>query len=218
MNRKEFKYVIGVDEAGRGPLAGPVAVGAVKMACQSGEPARATLAKFIGRATLPRLRDSKQLNEKQREIWFAVLKRAKLAGKLDFAVSLVSHRVIDKKGISFAIKLGIKRAISRLTVGQARLNLASKECRVLLDGGLKAPAEFINQKTIIRGDEKEPIISLASIVAKVTRDRHMARMAKKYPNYGFEKHKGYGTKKHLAAVRRQGVTPIHRTSFLHFLL
>ncbi len=189
------KHLVGIDEAGRGPLAGPVAVGVVTT--------RGTLVvkRWQG------IKDSKQLSEKQREAWFAKLKTAKIAGEIDFAVALVSNKVIDQKGINVAIKLGIRRVT-------ARMLLAAKDCLVLLDGGLKAPAEFVNQKTIIRGDEKEPIIALASIVAKVTRDHFMQKMAQKYPNYGFEVHKGYGTLSHRQSIKNNGLSPIHRTSFL----
>ncbi len=188
---KKFRYLIGIDEAGRGPLAGPVAVGVV-----------------VTRISKKRakMKDSKQLTETQREAWFTKIKEAKKTGELDFAVSLVSHQVIDKKGISVAIKIGIERCLIKLKVQPS-------ECKVLLDGSLKAPEEFLNQKTIIRGDESEPIIALASIVAKVTRDRHMVRIAKKYPNYGFEIHKGYGTIAHRRAIVTHGLSLIHRRTF-----
>ena len=91
-------------------------------------------------------------------------------------------------------------------------------CLVLLDGGLKAPREFIYQKTIIKGDEKELSISLASIAAKVTRDAYMTKLAKKYPAYGFEIHKGYGTKKHREAIKKHGPSEVHRMSFLGRIL
>ena len=86
---------------------------------------------------------------------------------------------------------------------------------IFLDGGLKAPVEYVNQKTIIKGDELFPVISLASIVAKVTRDNLMTKHSKEYPEYGFEKHSGYGTKTHYDAIKKYGLTPIHRKSFIH---
>lgn len=86
--------------------------------------------------------------------------------------------------------------------------------RVLLDGGLRAPVHYTNQQTIIKGDEKELVIALASIVAKVTRDKRMVALAKKFPAYGFEKHKGYGTRAHYEAIKKHGITPHHRKSFL----
>jgi len=84
----------------------------------------------------------------------------------------------------------------------------------LLDGGLHAPKEYTNQETIIKGDEKEMIISMASVAAKVVRDREMVEMAQKYPEYGLEKHKGYGTKAHYENIRKNGISPIHRVTFL----
>ena len=89
-----------------------------------------------------------------------------------------------------------------------------KKCLVLLDGGLRAPKRFMYQKTIIRGDEKEYAIALASIMAKVTRDRKMVKLSKKYPLYGFNSHKGYGTKKHYEKIKKCGLCELHRRSFL----
>ena len=195
--KKSPQFIIGIDEAGRGPLAGPVAVGAVM--------SKNWQHSVLG--VLPKLKDSKKLSEKQREVWFEFLKQEKKKGNLNFAVSLVSEKIIDRQGIVAAIKIGIKNCLKKL---KAKPLIVS----VLLDGSLKAPPEFTNQKTIIRGDESEPIISLASIVAKVTRDKHMARVAKKYPGYGFEVHKGYGTKKHYKALKKLGISVIHRRSYL----
>ena len=87
--------------------------------------------------------------------------------------------------------------------------------QIFLDGGLHAPVEYVNQETIIRGDELHPVISLASIVAKVSRDAIMTKYSKNYPEYGFEKHSGYGTKAHYEAIKKHGQTPIHRRSFIH---
>ena len=96
-----------------------------------------------------------------------------------------------------------------------KLNVNPKQTQIFLDGGLKAPKEFIFQKTIIRGDDKKMVISLASIVAKVSRDALMSRLSKKYPKYGFEFHKGYGTAKHRLAIRQNGLSPVHRKTFYH---
>ena len=98
------------------------------------------------------------------------------------------------------------------------LHVEPDMARVLLDGGLKAPVEFKNQKTIIKGDEREMVIALASICAKVLRDRKMNLLGKKHPKYGFEVHKGYGTKKHYQAIRKYGLLPVHRRSFLRKIL
>ncbi len=192
------KYLIGIDEAGRGPLAGPVSVGVVVLNARDLKERKKWLSG---------IKDSKKLSEKMREEWFAKIKKSERDGWLQFAVTFGSARMIDKKGIVFAIKDCIKRALLQLGVN-------SKKTVVLLDGGLKAPLEYIYQKTIIKGDEKEPVIALASIVAKVSRDRLMKKISRKYPKYDFEKHKGYGTLGHYRKIKRYGPSLIHRKSFL----
>lgn len=193
-----MRYRIGIDEAGRGPLAGPVAVGVV-------------CATIEGQKLLPKkLKDSKKLSEEEREAWFRKLKSWKKEGQVMYAVSLVSSALIDKRGIVYAIRLGIKRSLRKVAADP----LFSE---VLLDGGLRAPALFRKQQTIIRGDEKIPLIALASIAAKVTRDEHMKKMDQKLPQYNFGVHKGYGTKLHRSLIERHGISPIHRRSFLRRL-
>ena len=187
-----MEYLVGIDEVGRGPLAGPVAVGVLVM--------KENL-KIFGK-----IRDSKKLSEKQREEWFEIICAERQRGALDFSVSFVSHTMIDKRGLAWALRTATARALVRLAI--------PTDSAIFLDGGLRAPEIFKNQKTIIKGDEKIPVIALASIVAKVTRDHLMIRMAKKYPQYGFEKHKGYGTKEHYRAIGKFGLCPIHRRSFL----
>ena len=189
-------FLVGIDEAGRGPLAGPVSVGVVVMPFNF----KPALAKYS-------VKDSKKLSEKDREIWYKWLIKERRLNKINFATALVSHEVIDKRGIVYAVRLGIKRCLNRL-------ELNPNKCEILLDGSLRAPAKFKNQKTIIKGDETEPIIALASIAAKVRRDRQMTRLAKEYPKYNFEVHKGYGTKAHYAALKKYGPSVIHRLSFL----
>ncbi|MCE9644301.1 ribonuclease HII [Candidatus Parcubacteria bacterium] len=186
-------FVVGIDEAGRGPLAGPVAVGACRI--RRGEERR-----FAG------FRDSKKLSEKNREAWLLRMREWKKEGVIDYAVCFASARVIDREGIVPAVRSALARALGKLVPD-------SGNTQVLLDGGLKAPSEFKNQKTIIKGDEKEPSIALASIAAKVSRDRLMKRLAKKYPKYAFEVHKGYGTLVHRTAIRAFGLSPEHRISF-----
>lgn len=199
-NLNRHKYVIGIDEAGRGPLAGPLAVGAVLWSVGDKKISKV----FKG------IKDSKKLSEKKRQEWFDVLKSEQKLKRIDFVSIFISEKIIDKKGLSYALKLGVSKVLSKLGVG-------GKDCLVLLDGALKAPDQFINQKTIIKGDEKEPIISLASIVAKVTRDNKMLILAKKYPLYNFDIHKGYGTKGHYMAINKHGICPIHRRLFLRNL-
>lgn len=193
-----MSQILGIDEAGRGPLAGPVSVGAVK------------IPKDFNKKFFEGIKDSKQLTEDERELWFALAKEAKKKGELDFKVSLVSEKVIDKHGISYALRLGIKRCLSGLG--------ASPEHQIFLDGSLKAPEKFGHQLTVIKGDEKIPVISLASICAKVIRDRKMVRLSKKFPQFDFHIHKGYGTGMHLSALKKYGITALHRRSFLKKLV
>lgn len=186
--------IAGIDEAGRGPLAGPVAVGAVSIPSNFNK-------KFF-----KSIKDSKQLTLEERELWFSLAKEARKKGELDFAVSLISEKIIDKHGISYALRLGIKRCLSQLGI--------SDDSQIFLDGALKAPQNFKHQLTVIRGDEKIPVISLASICAKVIRDRKMVRLSKKFPEFNFDIHKGYGTLMHRDELKKYGATSLHRKSFL----
>jgi len=191
------KYLIGIDEVGRGPIAGPVAVGAF------------VFLKPDARRLFRGVKESKQLSESRREEWFAKIEGAKKNGDVDFRVTFQSEKTIDSKtrGLSWAIKYSLKTSLNGLQI-------RPDEARVLLDGGLRAPAEYSDQKTIIKGDEKEMVIALASICAKVLRDRKMVKLGKRHPQYGFEIHKGYGTRKHYEAIKRYGMLPQHRRSFL----
>jgi len=191
-------FIIGIDEAGRGPLAGPVSVGIFS--------AEKKLEKWILKNIFEnKLRDSKKLSPKKREEIYKKFCLLKTEGKVSFAVSHISNKVIDKKGISYAINYAIKN----LLVNTKR----SASNMIRLDGSLKAPPEFKNQKTIIKGDEKDVFIACASIVAKVCRDRLMCQFAKKYPKYKFEIHKGYGTLLHRILIKKYGLSPLHRKSF-----
>jgi len=185
------RYLIGVDEAGRGPLAGPVTVGVVLF------PRNFKFSKFG-------LKDSKKLSPKKREEWFLYVRDNP---KIFFSSASVSAKVIDDIGIQKATARALNRALSNVVGG-------FDDVEIMLDGLLHAPKKYVNQRTIVKGDEKIPIISLASIVAKVVRDRKMVRLSKKYVEYGFDVHKGYGTKKHYAAIKKYGVCEIHRRSYL----
>jgi ribonuclease HII len=213
-----MNYIIGIDEVGRGPIAGPVAVCA--FLCTPGffdhHPALNTKhpsSERRGGNTLPPLRDSKKLSKIQREKWFEYLKMKKSEGECDYAVSYVSAENIDTFGISKAIKKALETSLYKVTT-KAGTPISVSEVSVYLDGGLYAPEEFVHQETIIKGDELHPVISAASIVAKVSRDRIMTQFSKEYPLYGFEKHSGYGTASHYSAIKTHGITPIHRKSFL----
>ncbi len=212
-----MKYIIGIDEVGRGPLAGPVTVCVV--ACESG------LYKKLKRdKNLPVSgKDSKKLSHLDRKKYAEYLSacaRLNLAENcgLKYEVIHVSNEVIDNKGISYAIKSAIKKGIEKLKIIHLLkiencLGIGPWDLEFLLDGGLKAPIEFTNQRTIIKGDEKEKIIAWASILAKVSRDKLMCKIAKKYSEYGFDIHKGYGTRKHQEAIKKHGLSEIHRKSF-----
>ena len=193
------EYVVGIDEVGRGPLAGPVTICACK------------IAKNFDQRFFKGIKDSKQLSARKREEWFLKISDLKQKGELDFAFSSVSASEIDSKGIVLAIRKAMKKSL-------ATLKLDPSTTRIMLDGSLKAPAEFIMQETIIKGDEKIPVISAASIIAKVMRDRYMEDQARVYPGYDLENNKGYGTDKHLKGIRRLGITPIHRFTFLSRIL
>jgi ribonuclease HII len=227
---KTTKYIVGIDEVGRGPIAGPVAVCAFMIKNDS-------LLENQKEKKLPKLKDSKKLSKKQREIWFEYLRGAKTEGFCDYAVSFVSSLNIDKFGIVKCIQKALNKSLNevatrdfqnfpRFTQSDLRhtqtKNLESPvslnsfaSYYIYLDGGLHAPIEYTKQETIIRGDELHPIISMASIMAKVSRDRIMMNYAKEYPEYGFDSHVGYGTKAHYAAIKKHGQTPIHRKSFIH---
>src|SRR3989344_1560690 len=195
-----FKYIVGVDEAGRGPLAGPVSVSAIVF--QSNFYKRH---KNSGNS-LPEGHDSKKLSEKKREEWYEKIKAMRKRGKCDFSQSFSGAKIIDKKGIVYAVNLAIARCLRRL-------NLNPQNTLILLDGSLKAP-KIYKQRTIIGGDQREKIIALASVVAKVKRDRKMIRFAKEFPKYAFEIHKGYGTREHYRRIKKYGLSPIHRRSYL----
>jgi ribonuclease HII len=188
-----YTYVAGVDEAGRGPLAGPVAVGVVRVS------------KNFDMNLLKGVKDSKQLTPRARERLYTHL--TQVPG-LHWSVAMVHAKAIDTKGITQAIRLALQKALIQCGAGP-------EETRVLLDGSLYAPPTYKNQKTIIRGDRTELLIGAASILAKVTRDRYMVRADRRYPEYGFALHKGYGTVLHRAQIKKHGLCPLHRVTFCH---
>lgn len=188
-----YRYVAGVDEVGRGALAGPVCAAAVLILNKklSGE--------------LKNIKDSKQLTAGKREKFYGAF-----SGRPDivWSVALVSEKIIEKIGIDRATWLAMEKAV---------LKLKKKTDFLLIDGNRFSSEKLknIKRKLIIKGDEKVFSIAAASVIAKVTRDRLMVRLVKKYPQYGFEKHKGYGTKEHFAAIKKYGILAIHRKSFLY---
>lgn len=184
--REQGKTVIcGCDEAGRGPLAGPVFAAAV------------ILPHGI---EIPALNDSKKLTEKQREKLFDIITEV----AIDYAVASASVEEIEEINILNASMLAMKRAVE---------SLKNTPDYALIDGNI-ARGFDIDARPVIKGDALSPSIAAASILAKVSRDRYCMEMDALYPEYGFAKHKGYGTKLHTEAIKTYGLTPIHRPSFL----
>lgn len=192
----KFKEVIGVDEAGRGPLAGPVVAAAVKIREYS--------------QTLDEINDSKKLTEKKREKLYNIIKE-----NFEIGVGIVNASEIDEINILNATFLAMKKALKEL---KKRLE-NYEENIVLVDGNFKIREYEGNQLSVIKGDAKSLSIAAASIIAKVTRDRIMKDLDKEYPGYDFAKHKGYGTKKHVEYIKKNGfLKDVHRKSFLGKIL
>jgi len=185
LRKKGYKAIAGVDEVGRGPLAGPVVAAAVIMPEDF---------------DIPGIDDSKKLSEKKREELYEIIKEKAVA----YSIGIVEHEVIDEVNILQATKLAMKKAIAGLSV---------KPDYVLFDA-VKLEEIDVPQESIIKGDAKVLAIAAASIIAKVTRDRMMVEYAKEYPWYAFEKNKGYGTKAHYEGIYAKGTCPIHRMTFL----
>ena len=183
--REGIKLICGVDEAGRGPLAGPVCAAAVILPPH---------------VELPGLNDSKKMTDKRRRELFPVIKETALA----YGIAFASHEEIDEMNILQATYLAMERAIAQLEI---------KPELLLIDGNRSK--EFgIPVQTVVKGDSLSASIAAASVLAKVTRDDLMLEMAEAYPEYAFEVHKGYGTKAHYEAIRNHGPSPIHRMTFL----
>lgn len=183
--KQGFVTVCGVDEAGRGPLAGPVCAAAVILPPH---------------LDVPGLDDSKKLTDKRRRELFPVIKEQAIA----YGIGLASHEEIDEINILQATFLAMERALAQL---QVRPDIA------LIDGNREK--DFgLPVRTVVKGDSLSANIAAASVLAKVTRDEIMEAMASEYPQYGFEIHKGYGTKAHYEALRTYGHSPIHRMTFL----
>lgn len=186
---KGFKTVCGVDEAGRGPLAGPVYAAAVILP--------------VG-TEIAGLNDSKKLSEKKREELFDIINDVAIS----VSVGTASEKEIDEINILNATFLAMKRAVEGLEISPDY---------AIIDGN-RAPNLEIPTETVVKGDGKVMSVAAASIIAKVSRDRFMLKMAEQYPEYQFEKHKGYGTRLHYEMIEKYGVSPIHRRSFLKKIL
>ena len=186
---KGFNYVCGVDEAGRGPLAGPVCAAAVILR---------------DNRIIEGVNDSKKLSEKKREALYDVIKNEVLA----YSIAFSTVEEIEEMNILNATMLAMKRAVE---------GLSTKADYALIDGNRMPPLD-IQGECVIKGDAKSMSIAAASILAKVSRDRLCFEYAEKYPEYGFDKHKGYGTKAHTEAILKYGPCEIHRLSFLKKVL
>ena len=190
LRNRGFNMICGIDEAGRGPLAGPVVVASVIMPANS---------------MIEGVNDSKKVSEKKREkLYDQILEEA-----ISYGVGIVGQDEIDEINILNATKKGLTMSLKELTV---------KPDLIIVDVLTHIDTMGIPYESIIKGDAKCYSISVASIIAKVTRDRIMREWDKVYPEYGFEKHKGYGTSAHIEAIKKYGLCPIHRKSFTtHFI-
>ena len=182
---KGIRVICGVDEAGRGPLAGPVCAAAVILPPNM---------------EIPGLNDSKKLSDKKRRELYPIIKEQAIA----YGIAFVDHEKIDEINVLQATYMAMGQAIAQLSV---------KPELALIDGNRAADCG-VPTETVVHGDSLSASIAAASVLAKVSRDDYMLEMAKEYPQYGFEIHKGYGTKAHYAAITEHGTSPIHRMSFL----
>lgn len=181
---KGYEYICGIDEAGRGPLCGPVVAAAVIL--KKGD-------KIEG------VNDSKKLSEKKREALFEVIKERAVA----YSVGIVDEKTIDEINILEATRIAMKKAVE---------GLSTKAEYALVDAEKKVPID-IPYTPIVKGDALSESIAAASIIAKVTRDHIVVALDKKYPEYNFAKNKGYGTREHTDAIKKHGICEVHRVSF-----
>ncbi len=206
--KRTIRYSVGVDEVGRGALAGPVVVAA---ACFP-------IGLKISNRKLGALKDSKKLSPKLRELW---AKYFKSIPEISYSVGRVYPRAIEKINISKAANRAASVACERVIRSFQSLQHHTNKLEfvrmfsIFLDGGLHIKnQENFNAKTIIRADEKITAVKIASIIAKVKRDEYMEKLSQKHPSYGFEIHKGYGTRRHIRAIKKHGPSPVHRLTFL----
>lgn len=195
LRKKGYKAIAGVDEVGRGPLAGPVVAAAVVLPEDF---------------DVPGVDDSKKLSEKRREELFVIIKEKAVA----YGIGMADHKIIDDINILQATKLAMRRAINDLSKKLAESSIGTSKPDYIIFDAMTIDEIDIEQEAVIKGDSKVLSVAAASIVAKVTRDRMMVKYADEYPGYKFEKNKGYGTAEHYAGIRKQGICPIHRKTFL----
>jgi ribonuclease HII len=195
----KIQTLVGVDEVGRGPVAGPVYVCALSVK-------KKDIQHVIDEGPSP-LRDSKKLNSQKRKAWFLYLQELRKQKVVSWSVLSLSAADVDEYGIAVCIKRLVDKSVERLKVERSNTH-------VYLDGGLELHDTSIKSTAVIKGDEEIPVIALASIVAKVLRDVEMVKHAVEYPQYGLDANKGYGTKDHMKAIKRLGLTNLHRKTFL----
>lgn len=194
--KKGYKQILGGDEAGRGPLAGPVSVGVVLATKEAFKKLKKDLKDFP-------VRDSKKLSFKQRQ---TIYNKILTLPYIRYAQAFENNKIIDKFGIEEATRRAFDKCLKKLKV---------KPDIILYDGNRPIDKNLnIEQVFIIHGDDKVFLISLASIIAKVVRDTYMIKLSPKYPHYAFATHKGYGTAKHIRAIRKYGHSEIHRLTYL----
>lgn len=191
-----YDLVVGIDEVGRGPIAGPVTVAAFGIAKKHYDK---VVQKLSG------ITDSKKLTEKKRDHYADIIRELKQESLVSIAIASVSAQVIDRDGISAALRAALKRSLVKTG--------SPENTYVYLDGSLFAPDTY-NQETIIKGDSKNWLIGAASVIAKVTRDMQMKKKSLDFPEYSFENNKGYGTKAHYEAIKKHGMCHLHRTSWI----
>lgn len=179
-----MSYILGIDEAGRGAWAGPMTVGAV----------------ILGQYMLEELKDSKLLGKSKRKYLADLIHENAVSA----TVGWVSPVEIDEIGLTAATTLGIRRALE---------NVEYLNCEIVIDGHINYFEEYTNSRCLIKADRTIPAVSAASIIAKVARDEYMAKIAAKYPEYGFENHVGYGTKFHIDSLKKYGICSYHRKKY-----
>lgn len=214
-------WLIGIDEAGRGALAGPVVAGACVLGTSFFESAEAV-------ALSAAVNDSKQLGARTRDAYFQRIEDLREAGLLDFAVASASVREIAERNILGATRLAMCRAVETLAgrttswelpeaAAEGPLFASAPAVKLIVDGRPLKPFPYAH-RGIVKGDGKSLSIAIASIAAKVSRDRELVRLAADYPDYGFDGHKGYATLRHRRAILARGPTPVHRELFLRKIL
>lgn len=196
---QKYDFVCGIDEVGRGPIAGPVSVACVGI---QKEFFTEVLVRLSG------VTDSKKLSEKKRNFYADEIRNLQKEGKIFLNVSSVSARKIDAHGIVPALRSATKNSLLKCSA-----DFLARKTFVYLDGSLFAEEKY-DQETIIKGDAKNILIGIASVAAKVSRDNYMINISKKYPEYFFEKHKGYGTKLHYEKISESGLCIEHRYSWV----